>query len=70
MTDAGTGVMLSMVHKVKRWLMVDSDGTEELHNKYRVTSKDREEKIRMFEKQLNIKVILTYYIAFAKGGDH
>jgi len=56
LSSPGTGVMLSMVHKVKRWLMVDSDGTEELHNKYRVTSKDREEKIRMFEKQLNIKI--------------
>ena len=41
---------------MKRLLRVDSDDTEELHNKFRETSKDREEKIRLFEEQLNIKV--------------
>ena len=44
-----------MVDKVKRLLRVDSDDTEELHNKFRETSRDREEKIKLFEEQLNIK---------------
>ena len=43
--------------RVKRFLKVDNDDTEELHNKYRETSKDREAKIRLFEEQLNIKVL-------------
>ena len=46
-----------MVDKVKRLLRVDSDDTEELHNKFRETSRDREEKIKLFEEQLNIKAI-------------
>ena len=46
----------SLVERVKQLLRVDSDSTEELHNKYKETSKDREEKIKMFEEQLNIKV--------------
>ena len=45
-----------LVDRVKRFLKVDNDDTEELHNKYRETSKDREEKIRLFEEQLHIKV--------------
>jgi hypothetical protein len=44
----------SLVDKVKKMLRVDSDDTEELHNKDRDTSKDREEKIKLFEEQLNI----------------
>ena len=55
-TDAGIERKDSMVDRVKRLLRVDSDETEELHNKYRETSKDREEKIKLFEEQLNIKV--------------
>ena len=43
--------------RVKRFLKVDNDDTEELHNKYRETSKDREAKIKLFEEQLNIKVL-------------
>ena len=43
--------------RVKRFLKVDNDDSEELHNKYRETSKDREAKIKLFEEQLNIKVI-------------
>ena len=35
----------------------DNDDTEELHNKYRETSKDRKAKIKLFEEQLNIKVL-------------
>ena len=47
----------SLVDKLKRVLRVDSDeDTDTLHNKYKETAKDREEKLRMFEKQLNIKV--------------
>ena len=42
--------------RVMRLLRVESDGTEELHNKYRETSKDRKKKIELFEEQLNIKV--------------
>ena len=47
----------SIVDRVKRVLRVENDDTEELHNKFRETSKDREEKIKMFEEQLNIKVL-------------
>ena len=47
----------SLVDKLKKVLRVDSDeDTDTLHNKYKETAKDREEKLRMFEKQLNIKV--------------
>ena len=46
----------TLVNRIKKLLKVDSDDTEELHNKYRETSKDREEKIKLFEEQLNIKV--------------
>ena len=46
----------NLAEKMKRLLRVDSDDTEELHNKFRETAKDREEKIRLFEEQLNIKV--------------
>ena len=54
--------------RVKKLLRVDSDDTEELHNKYRETSKDREEKIKLFEEQLNIMVnkilkILWFHIS-------
>ena len=42
--------------RMMRMLRVESDGTEELYNKYRETSKDREKKIELFEEQLNIKV--------------
>merc|ERR1719468_974170 len=50
----------SMVDKFKRILRVDSDeDTEALHNKYKETAKDREEKLKMFEKQLNIKIDST-----------
>jgi len=54
--DAGMKRKDSLVDRVKRLLRVDSDSSEELHNKYRETSKDREEKIKLFEKQLNIKL--------------
>ena len=47
------------MERVKQLLRVDSDSTEELHNKYKETSKDREEKIKMFEEQLNITVSLA-----------
>ena len=47
----------SVVDRVKRVLRGENDDTEELHNKFRETSKDREEKIKMFEEQLNIKVL-------------
>ena len=47
----------SVVDRVKRVLRVENDDTEELHNKFRETSKDREAKIKMFEEQLNIKVL-------------
>ena len=46
-----------LTDRVKRFLKVDNDDTEELHNMYRETSKDREAKIKLFEEQLNIKVI-------------
>ena len=47
----------SIVDKLKKVLRVDSDDdTDNLHNKYKETARDREEKLRMFEKQLNIKV--------------
>ena len=55
LTDSGEDKRDSMVDKVKRLLRVDSDDTEELHNKFRETSRDREEKIKLFEEQLNIK---------------
>ena len=57
MTDGAAGGKDRLVDRVKRFLKVDNDDTEELHNKYRETSKDREEKIKLFEEQLNIKVI-------------
>ena len=56
MTDGAAGGKDQLVDRVKRFLKVDNDDTEELHNKYRETSKDREEKIRLFEEQLHIKV--------------
>jgi len=47
----------SIVDKLKKVLRVDSDDdTDNLHNKYKETARDREEKLRMFEKQLNIKI--------------
>ena len=57
MTDGAAGGKDRLVDRVKRFLKVDNDDTEELHNKYRETSKDREEKIKLFEEQLNIKVM-------------
>ena len=57
MTDGAAGGKDRLVDRVKRFLKVDNDDTEELHNKYRETSKDREEKIKLFEEQLNIKVV-------------
>ena len=57
MTDGAAGGKDQLVDRVKRFLKVDNDDTEELHNKYRETSKDREEKIKLFEEQLNIKVM-------------
>ena len=56
LADGGAGGKDRLVDRVKRFLNVDNDDTEELHNKYRETSKDREEKIKLFEEQLNIKV--------------
>ena len=56
-TDAATSGKQGLTDMVKRFLKVDNDDTEELHNKYRETSKDREAKIKLFEEQLNIKVI-------------
>ena len=52
----------TLVNRIKKLLKVDSDDTEELHNKYRETSKDREEKIKLFEEQLNIKVMKYCFI--------
>eukprot|EP00090_Calanus_glacialis_P004952 TRINITY_DN13753_c0_g1_i1.p1 TRINITY_DN13753_c0_g1~~TRINITY_DN13753_c0_g1_i1.p1 ORF type:complete len:167 (-),score=40.71 TRINITY_DN13753_c0_g1_i1:180-680(-) len=54
--DGAAGGKDRLVDRVKRFLKVDNDDTEELHNKYRETSKDREEKIKLFEEQLNIKI--------------
>ena len=56
-TDGATWGKKGLMDRVKRFLKVDNDDTEELHNKYRETSKDREAKIQLFERQLNIKVL-------------
>ena len=57
----------SIVDKLKRVLRVDSDDdTDTLHNKYKETAKDREEKLRMFEEQLNIKVYLINHLFLFK----
>ena len=66
-TDAAPTGKQGLMDRVKRFLKVDTDDnddTEELHNKYRETSKDRKAKIKLFEEQLNIKVLhilLGYY---------
>ena len=56
-TDAATRGRQGLVDRVKGFLKVDNDNSEELHNKYRETSKDRDAKIKLFEEQLNIKVL-------------
>ena len=56
-TDVATRGRQGLVDRVKRFLKVENDDSEELHNKYRETSKDREAKIKLFEEQLNIKVL-------------
>ena len=50
-----------LLDKVKRLLKVESDDTDELHNKYRETAKDREAKVKLFEEQLNIQVVQIIY---------
>ena len=46
---------------MKKFLKVENDDTDELHNKYRETSKDREAKVKLFEEQLNIQVLEMIY---------
>ena len=58
-TDGATWGKKGLVDRVKRFLKVDNDDSEELHNKYRETSKDRKATIKSFEEQLNIKEIRT-----------
>ena len=51
-----------LLERVKRILKVENDDTDELHNKYRETAKDREAKVKLFEKQLNIQVVYNMLI--------
>ena len=44
------------LERLKRFLRVDSDETEDIHEKYHQTADDVEKRLKRFEEQLNITV--------------